>query len=539
MVSALETMYDKKVQFSYRSFDRIVIRGHVPILQGRDGGGIVCWARSLDPDVILTQSWFDSFPAKFHINVKKFAEEHHIPVLTPQRDQDKSELAKQYLPQDPHFVGVYLIMKARETTYSFASRKSKHHSNPQHRNITRELRLVDHFYFYLIDSAWGPISIRFSSHLPFNVKVFLNGNRWLLRKALARGLPVKADDNVLTHCKDPVRLQPIADALDFKAIQSVCDAWVYRLFPVLTYEERHRSHFRYVWFLHQIEYGHNMIFKNPWQLTQLFHQHIAVNYEHFHPHQIQRFFGHRHGGRFERTCDLRVHHQTESITVLRIRSRGCSLRQYNKIQRVFRSEVTTTNVKDLRIGKSIFNLKILRGRMEEILCRFHQAQSSVHQATCSRGELAALAQPGQLGRSLTPGMKLDNERTMTVVSLLPRLAQHSEGFRTRDLRNLLSEVTQTSLTTPQVSYTLRKLRAKHLIDRPSGQTRYRITPQGIRLAAVLPFLADRLCNSLISLAQDPIKTKLPDKFVRSLDQHYYQIEKEMSSITKTLGLMAA
>jgi predicted MarR family transcription regulator len=136
-------------------------------------------------------------------------------------------------------------------------------------------------------------------------------------------------------------------------------------------------------------------------------------------------------------------------------------------------------------------------------------------------------------------MKLDNERTMTVVSLLPRLAQHSEGFRTRDLRNLLSEVTQTSLTTPQVSYTLRKLRAKHLIDRPSGQTRYRITPQGIRLAAVLPFLADRLCNSLISLARDPIKTKLPDKFVRSLDQHYYQIEKEMSSITKTLGLMAA
>lgn len=539
MASVLETMYEKRIKFSYQSFDRIVIRGHVPLLQGRDGGGIVCWARSLDPDVILTQSWFESFPAKFHLNVKKFAEEHRLPILTPKRGQDKNEMAKHYLPKDPRFVGVYLIMKAREMTYSFASRQSKHHSNPQHRNITREERLVDHFYFYLVDPSWGPISIRFSSHLPFNVKVFLNGNRWLVRRALARGLAVKADDNVLTHCEDPARLQQMADVLDAKAIQAVCDTWVYRLFPVLTYEERHRSHFRYAWFLHQIEYGHNMIFKNPWHLTQLFHQHIAVNYERFHPHQIQRFFGHRHGGRFERTCDLRVHHQTESITVLRIRSRGCSLRQYNKIQRVFRSEVTTTNVKDLRIGKSLFNLKVLRERMEEILCRFHQVQSSVHQATCSRGELAALAQPGQLGRSFTPGMKLDNERTMTVVSLLPRLAQHSEGFRTRDLRNLLCQVTQNSLTTPQVSYTLRKLRAKNLVDRPCGQTRYRITPQGARLAAVLPFLADRLCDSLISLAQHPVKTKLPDKFVTPLDQHYYQIEKEMCSITKTLGLMAA
>ena len=539
MEFALETMYSSLTKFSYRSFDRIVIRGHVPILQGRDGGGVVSWARCLDPEAILDKSWFESFTAKFHINVKKFAEEHHIPILTPTHNQDKNEMAKAYLPKDSNFVGVYLIMKAREMTYSFASQKSKHHTNPHHRNITREERCVDHFYFYLVDREWGPISIRFSSHLPFNVKVFVNGNRWLIRKAASRGLRVKADDNAITDCDNPAQLQQIADRLEAKTLQRVCDVWVYRLFPVLTYEERHQSRFRYSWFLHQIEYSHNMIFKNAWNLTNLFHHHIGVNYEHFHPHQIQRFFGHRHGGRFERTCDLRVHHQTESITVLRIRSRGCSLRQYNKIQRIFRSEVTAHNVKDLRIGKSLSNLKSLRERMEEILCRFHQVQSSVHQAACSRGELAALAEPGQVGRSSTPGMKLDNERTMAIVSLLPRLAQHSEGFRIRDLRDLVSEVTQKSLTTPQVSYTLRKLRAKNLVDRSSSQARYRITPQGGRLAAILPFLSDRLCNPLIWMARHPIKTKLPHKFITPLDQHYYQIEKEMASITKTLGLMAA
>jgi hypothetical protein len=539
MPNALETMYGKLIKFSYRCFDRIVIRGHVPVLQGGDGGGVVSWARSLDPNIILDKSWFESWTAKFHINVKKFAEEHHLSILTPTHDEDKNELAKEHLPEDPNFVGVYVIMKAREMAHAFASQKSIHNTNPQHRNITREERYVDHFYFYLVDPSWGPICIRFCSHLPFNVKVFLNGNRWLFRKASARGLQVKANDNAITHCNDPAQLQRVSDSLEEKTIRSVCDTWVYRLLPVLTYEERHRSQFRYEWFFHQIEYSHNMMFKKAWDLTQLFHRHIGVNYEHFHPHQIQRFFGHRHGGRFEKTCDLRVHHQTESITVLRIRSRGCSLRQYNKLQQIFRSELTTNNVKDLGICKSLSNLNDLRKRMEEILDRFQQAQSSVHQAACSRGELAALAKPGQVDRSATPGIKLDNERTIRIVSLLPRLAQHSEGFRTRDLKDLLSDVTHKPLTTPQVSYTLRKLRAKKLIDRLPGQTRYRITPTGIRFAAVLPFLADRLCDAVIWMAQHPVKTKLPKKLITPLDQHYYQIEKQMTSITREMRLKAA
>ena len=78
---SLEKMYKDQVKFSYCSFDRIVIRGHVPVLQGSDGGGIVFWARSLDPDIILEKSWFESFPSKFHQNVKKFAQENNIPIV--------------------------------------------------------------------------------------------------------------------------------------------------------------------------------------------------------------------------------------------------------------------------------------------------------------------------------------------------------------------------------------------------------------------------------------------------------------------------
>lgn len=536
---ALETMYKNLIKWSYCSFDRIVIRGHVPVLQGRDGGGVVSWARSLYPDVVLTKSWFESFAAKFHINVKKFAEERHIPIRSVKYNQEKNEIAKQYLPKDQNFVGVYLIIKAREMTSSFASQKSKHNTNPTHRNITRQERCVDHFYFYLVDNYWGPICIRFSSHLPFNVKVFLNGNRWLFREASRKGLKVKADDNVITECNDPLTLQSIADSLNDKKIQSVCDHWVYHLLPVLTYEERNKSKFLYQWFLHQIEYSHNMLFKTRWNLTKLFHRHIGVNYDHFHPPQIETFFGHRHKGHYGKNCNLRVLHQNESVTVIRVRSRSCSLRQYNKILRIFRSELTVNNVKDLKIRKSISNLNKLRERMVDVLCSFQKIQSCVHQATCSRGELSALAKPGSVGRSQTAGIRLDNERIMTLVALLPRLAQYPTGFRISDLQELLCKVTQKNYTTSQVSYDLRKLRSKNLVDRPPGQRRYVVNPRGVSLAAVLPSLADRLCNSLIGISLYPTKCQMPEKLKTPLDQHYYKIENEISSISKTLGLKAA
>lgn len=535
----LENMYKDLIKFAYCSFDRMVIRGHVPMLQGTDGGGVVAWARWLDPNVVLTRSWFESFTARFHINTKTFAKERDIPIIFVGRNQDKNEIAKRYVPKDQNFVGVYVIMKSREMTYSFSSQKSKHNSNPQHRNITRKDCCVDHFYFYVMDKYWGPISIRFSSHLPFNVKVFLNGNRWLIREASKQGLTIKFKNNAITACDNTSKLQSIANSLNERKIQSVCEHWVYRLFPVLSYEERNRSKFRYQWFLHQIEYSHNMVFKNSWSLTKLFHRHIEINFDRLHAQQIQRFFGHRYTPNHDKTCDLRIHHKTQTVTVMRIRSRECSFKQYNKFQNTFRSELTINNVKDLKIRKSISNFNELKERMRGIIRSFQQVQFSVHQATSNRGELAALAKPGQVGCSHTAGIKLDNERIITVVALLPRLVQHPEGFRISDLRELLFKVTQKNYSTAQLGYDLRKLRAKDLLIFSCFKRRYQLTPKGAALTAVLPVLAEKLCDPLIGLSLNQLKCRMPEKLISPLDQHYYKIEKEIAHVSKSLGLMPA
>lgn len=539
MEFTLETMYKDLIKFSYCSFDRIVIRGHVPILQGTDGGGVVTWARSLDPNIILTNSWFESLAAKFHINVKKFAKEHNIPIISVSLKQEKNEIAKEHLPKDQKFVGVYLILKAREMTYSFTSQTSKHNKNPYHRNIDRQERCVDHFYFYILDQHWGPICIRFSSHLPFNVKVYLNGNRWLLREALQKSLDVKADDNAIIDCNNPQQLQNISNSLNEGRIRSVCDHWVYRLFPILTYEERHKTEFQYHWFMHQVEYAHNMVFKSPWSLTKLFHRHIVLNYEHFHPHQIETFFGHYSKKKYIKDCNLRMYHRSESVSVMKLHSRACSIKQYNKKQRIFRSEITVDNVKDLNIRKSITNLDILKNRIINILCSFQQVQSSAHQATCTSGELTALAEPGNVGCSHVPGIRLDNERIMTIIALLPRLVRYPEGFRISDLQELICNVTQKVYSMSQVCYDLRKLRAKGLIRRLPGQKRYMLSEKGASLSMILPSLANRLCNPLINIAINPTNCPMPERLKERIDQSYYKIEREIFSITEMCGLIFA
>ena len=308
-----------------------------------------------------------------------------------------------------------------------------------------------------------------------------------------------------------------------------------RFLPVLTYQERNKSKFHYQWFLHQIEYAHNMVFKNSWSLTKLFHHRLAVNYEHLHAQQIQRFFGHRYNPAHDNKCELRIHHKSQTVTVMRMRSKGCSIKQYNKFQRLFRSEITVNNVKDLRVYKSLSNINKLKERMENILSSFQETQSAVHQATCTRGQLAALAKGGTVGRSHVAGIRLDNERIMNIVALLPRLAHLPDGFRIADLKELISNASLKTYTTSQISYDLRKLRAKKLIDSIPGKKSYRLNYRGANIAAVLPTLADKLCNALVGFSLFPTKCRVPEKLKTPLDQFYYNIEKEIFSMMNTLN----
>ena len=83
----LEEAYQDMIRFSYTSFDRMVIRGFVPIMQRP--GGFVGWAQDLRPGEAIEDSWIQSLARRFHEGVKTFARERGIPILRPVKGEKK------------------------------------------------------------------------------------------------------------------------------------------------------------------------------------------------------------------------------------------------------------------------------------------------------------------------------------------------------------------------------------------------------------------------------------------------------------------
>ncbi len=537
MAFPLESAYRKHVRFSYTCFDRIVVRGHDRALQSP--AGFAHWARVLRPNEPITNSWIGSLARRFHEAVKKFAAENQIPVVTAHRRMNKFQTAASYRAKMTSVSGVYLIIRARETATTYDSRVPAESRDPNYRTLIKRVGFVDQYYFYILDPYWGPISIRFSSHAPFNVTVYLNGNRWLANEAMRRGIEIETDDNSIVRCSDPDALQQVADSLDPRQLQAVCDHWAYRLFPVLTREERMKSFFRYRWFLHQVEMSHNMLFRNPRTLTKTLERHVDLNRSFLHPHSIKTIFRGSPSGSYDPNIAVTARHAFGSLTVFSVQYADTRIKQYNNHQRTFRTEVCVNDTNDLGVNKAIENLPALRERLVQLTAQYQQAQACVLSTTCHRGELTALAKPGQVNQSTTPGIKLDNERTMAVLTALPQLAHQSAGFRSADLRPIVQASLPGDYTTPQAVYDLRKLRGKGFVDRLQHTRRYRLTPQGTRIAVFLAKLRDQLLNPILGPCRRNHKPPLPRRPLPDPDRAQNLVVRALFDLCHRIALRPA
>lgn len=534
---ALESPYRKLIRFSYTSFDRIVVRGHDRALQAP--AGFLWWCQRLRPDQPITDAWIGSLARRFHEGAKNFASENHIPVVTAYSGMDKFETAAEYRAKRTKPTGVYLILRARETATTYRSVVPRNAQDSHRRFIIKRRGFVDQYYFYLVDPYWGPIAIRISSHPPFNVTVYLNGNRWLAQEAVRRGLNLATKDNSVVRCDDPEALQAVADSLTHDRIQSVCDHWVYRLLPALTREERIRSFFRYRWFLYQVEMSHNMVFRNATKLTETLERHVDLNRRTLHPYSLKTIFDSSPAGRYKKPIEVSVRHAFGGLTVLSARYGNTRVKQYNNHQQTLRTEVCANDTTDLGVNKAIENLPALRRRLLQLITQFQQAQAAVLHTSCNRGELAALAKPGQVNQVATPGIKLENERIMAALAALPQLAHQPDGFRSADVRPIVHDSLRTDYTAPQANYDLRKLRGKGLVDRIDDTRRYRLTAEGLRVTVLLCKLRDQLLCPLLSIARRKRRTPRPRRPLAEPDRTHHSIAEALFRLCQQLALEPA
>jgi hypothetical protein len=108
-----------------------------------------------------------------------------------------------------------------------------------------------------------------------------------------------------------------------------------------------------------------------------------------------------------------------------------------------------------------------------------------------------------------PGLRFGDPRVMALLASLCAFGHLLEGLTNRSLRTLVAGLIP-GYTARQMTYDLRRLRRKRLIERLPGTQRYALTPDGRRLAVFFTKTYTRIvCPSLAEL--DP---QLPDTIVR-------------------------
>src|SRR5690606_28766468 len=81
-------------------------------------------------------------------------------------------------------------------------------------NLYTTTSMVNQYYFYCVDSDFGPFFIKFSSYFPYNGKLLINGHEYAKRQLERLNIRYEALDNGVVRCDDPATLQRICDGSD-------------------------------------------------------------------------------------------------------------------------------------------------------------------------------------------------------------------------------------------------------------------------------------------------------------------------------------
>jgi len=126
------------------------------------------------------------------------------------------------------------------------------------------------------------------------------------------------------------------------------------------------------------------------------------------------------------------------------------------------------------------------------------------------GLLDQLPAASQLGDTRTGGLDLTKTRMRAVLAAALALAIAPGGFTVADLAARVSAMPgHDGYTICNAAYDLRKLRGKHLADKPRCTCRYFISPGAARIISTLLTLRDQVVAPLLAAVADPRIRRTP------------------------------
>jgi hypothetical protein len=530
---------------SYDCIDRIVLNAYFQL--GQTPGGLRAWWRQLHgTDDNLDKAQLMRLAGRFSRRVRAYAKKQGIPIIDTPSGERKHKIAAEYLPQDPNFVGVFVILAGHASAPVF---DVKHNKAGQISDIRRKYAYVKQYHFHIMDSDWGHIVIKLSPHPPFGAQLMLNGHEYVARQADKAEIAYRKEGNCFIDVSDPTRLAQIADTLRSENVvgqlSQVCERWIYSscLCFALSLEEQERTDFRYRYSTYQIEYSRNFLFQRGGQMEQLFNDIIDRVRARLDVKTIKTIFGakrrpFRHQGHKTPRLEVVVEKPAYNLTVFKLHFGKLTVKLYTKGERVLRVEAIIHNTKALPYGRSLAKFPEIAHHLKEVLERFLNILHCVDQAFIADDTLDNLHTASQVGKSRVGGIDLNKLRLRAVIEAVIALAAVPNGFTVSDLAGKVRDIMNVNAeqyTSRQAAYDLKKLRGKNFVRKLDRSRRYVVILEGLRTLTALWLLREKAIKPVLTGAAKPKRGPKP-KHQSPIDALYQAIQLAMFNLFQMLGI---
>jgi hypothetical protein len=496
--------------FEIECIDRMYLNVYVPQLQ--HPGGIVGYVQRQLGLPIASTAPLGKITDAFSAAIRRFAVDEGVPWVDFAKGQRKDEVMHEHLARFEAAggtEGVLFIGRAQEKTTLFRTEKRRNPEGRAYPWIVRTTGVVNHFYIYAVDADFGPFFLKFCSYFPYNAKLCINGHEWAKRQAAQAGIGFTALDNAFAAIDDPddvPAVQAICAGLGPDQIDALLRKWLAKVPHPFSAADR-AAGYRYDLSVLQAEFSLTQMLDRPVSGRIFFEQVIRDNLDIGRPNQVSLIFNRRiHTGRKRSTPGrFRTRVITEEVTPsLHVDYKHTTIKQYHKEGRALRTETTINNSYDFDIGKRLTNLPALCEVGFTANRRLLDVQRLSHDPARGRETFTAVNDPviTQTGTRVA-GLRFADARAQALFSALLIFRLLPNGFTNRDLRGLVGQLLDKTMSAGQLTYDLRRLRAHGLITRLPHSHRYHVTDTGLHHALFLTRVHDRLLRTGLAELTDP------------------------------------
>ncbi len=484
--------------------DRMYLNAYVPKLTS--AAGVAGFFRGYLGHRFASTKQAGVMTDRFITCIRDFLQQEDIPLVRFQKGQRKDDLFQQRLRKFRASEGVVFVGVAQEKARVPRTVRKHFGQGGTIPWIDYSTALVNFYYFYCVDEDFGPFFIKFCSYFPYTAKLCINGHEYLKRQLTRRGIAFEALDNGLLSCSDIAAAQRLSNGLDEKKIALFFRKWLARL--PHPYSARDRlAGYRYDLSILQAEFSLTQVWDRGVQGRCFFEEVIRENIDLGRPEQVQLIFDRKMQRKTVADGRCRTRIITEGVTPsLHVYYKNTHLKQYHKEGRALRTETTINDAYDFGVGRRLHNLPRLRQIGFAANRRVLEVEKLSHDCHLGAERFQSLQQPVQVEGQRGSAVRFGDPRVQALLAVLVLFCLQPEGFKNQQLRPLLAQILGLSpaeLTRGRMSYDLRRLRLHGLIERIPKSHRYRLTPDGLKVALFYSRTYQHVIRPGLSLLHQP------------------------------------